>query len=260
MPLTAVLKSDLRIAKAILKRRDADGPFKDLADFNKRLKKIKIPEGLPLALFSNKKPQEQFLLPMKGTRGMFTKAFRDEVRDCDACDLRIGCKSPVAPMPGKTNVLVIGEAPGHNEDRRGKVFVGKSGQLLVGMLNEHGILRDELSWTNAVHCKPDGPDYDDKTCDWVHKELERMSPPLILAVGRRAWMKIGGKGGIMKANATLQEIGYSKVVPCIHPAAVMRDNNLLPEMDRAIRKFSNLYHILKSQNAKKGVKKQCATP
>jgi DNA polymerase-3 subunit alpha len=250
MPLTAVNHCDLRIAKAILRRRGSG--FKDMADFVSKMKKIKIPEGFPASLYSGKLPGEDFPLELRSGKRKFSKAFRDEIRACDKCDLRLGCKAPVPPETGDTNILIIGEAPGAQEDRRGRPFVGRSGDLLMGLLKEHGVYRDNLTITNSVHCKPSsGVAYDESECHWVFEEINLLLPPLILAVGRKAYIKLGGKGGIMKANGTVFQYGWSKVVACIHPAAVLRNPNLLPEMDRAIRKFSRLYKILASQSKEK---------
>ena len=78
------------------------------------------------------------------------------------------------------------------------------------------------------------------------EELGQLDPPLVFAVGRRAWHKMGGEGGILKANAKVV-YGRPTVVACVHPAAVLRDPALLPEMERAVRKFAKLFKALRSR-------------
>jgi DNA polymerase-3 subunit alpha len=243
-PLTVMQNADLRIGKAILKRRGAGGPFKNEAEFVKRMKGIKMPPSILKTPFPESSARHQFELPLR-TRALLPKEFRERVKSCGACALRVNCKSPVPPEINKTNVLVVGEAPGISEDKRGRPFVGKTGDLIMSTLMEHGIQRENVSWTNATHCFPNyAKDYDEKVCTWVIDEIALLRPPLILAVGRKSWHKLGGTGSITKANGMVKDIKGSKVVASIHPAAVLRDWNLMSELDRSIRKFASLYRML----------------
>lgn len=247
-PMTQMLGIDLRISKAVIKRRTMHGEFKDVADFNHKMKGIKYPLTLGERAFSGKSIAESFELPVKKNpkENLLPAGFVDEIKGCTACALRANCKAPVPPRFGKNNIMLVGEAPGWSEDKRGTPFIGKSGQLLMDLLEDQGITRDDLTITNATSCFPNGdPNYDDKTCSWAQKTIGHLQPPLVLVVGKRAWHKLsGGKEAIGKVNGTIREVNGSKLMACIHPAAILRDMDLLPEIGRTIRKFAKLYRIL----------------
>jgi len=260
-PLTAIDAIDLRVAKSVLIRR-RDGPFKDSSDFVRRMGKIKyLPAIIPL-LFDGVMVDAGFTLPLDTKpAAKIPKDFIQEIRGCDKCALRASCRAPVPPEIGKTNVLIVGEAPGYEENKRGRPFVGRSGELIFGLLYENGVEREDVTITNATHCFPCSRDENGRVhglkdgdpskaegelvCDWVHKEIERLKPPLILAVGRKAWQKLGQKTPITKSNGKVITLpNGSKVVASIHPAHVLRDPHVRPELERALRKFAKLYHVL----------------
>lgn len=86
-----------------------------------------------------------------------SSAVRKQVRACTRCHLRDSCRKPV-PITGPTPspYLVIGEAPGAEEDRKGKVFVGRSGALLRAAIKEAGISLHRVAFCNVVSCRPEG--------------------------------------------------------------------------------------------------------
>src|SRR5438034_10445852 len=80
-----------------------------------------------------------------------------EVRTCKKCDL---CKSRKKAVPGegsgRSGVMLVGEAPGGEEDRSGRHFVGTAGKRLEGLLRLAGLPRDEVRITNIGECRPAG--------------------------------------------------------------------------------------------------------
>jgi uracil-DNA glycosylase len=87
--------------------------------------------------------------------------------------------------------LIIGEAPGADEDRQGEPFVGRAGQLLTAMLAAIGCRREEAYITNILKCRPPGnrdPLPSEVTCchDYLERQIELVAPGLILVVGRIA--------------------------------------------------------------------------
>ena len=87
--------------------------------------------------------------------------------------------------------MVVGEAPGAEEDRRGEPFVGKAGQLLDAILEAAGTSRDEVFITNIVKCRPPGnrdprPEEAEACSEYLRGQIARVDPELILAVGRVA--------------------------------------------------------------------------
>lgn len=116
------------------------------------------------------------------------------IRGCTACRLHESRTQGVVGVGDRAaRLLVIGEAPGAEEDRRGEPFVGRAGQLLDQMLRAIGLSRDEggVYITNILKSRP--PENRDPLADevaacepYLRRQLELISPQVILAVGRVA--------------------------------------------------------------------------
>lgn len=114
------------------------------------------------------------------------------IRACTACAL---CESRTQAVPGVGNrnadLLIIGEAPGQEEDRRGEPFVGRAGQLLDRMLAAIGLDRQTVYITNVLKCRPPRnrdpkPDEVQACSPFLRRQIELLQPKAILAVGRVA--------------------------------------------------------------------------
>lgn len=270
MPLTMVDGIDLRLAKAVFDLREK-APLVDARDFAKRMKKRVVPTGLPEALFSGRMPGFTFNFPVLVDRVFVKKSMTDlidEIKNCGGCDFREYCKHPVPPELGRTNVMIVGEAPGWEEDKGGRPFIGKSGRKLDQALARFGLSGKEFTYSNGAKCAPPfTPKGEDgvmtvaeieklsKECPWLEKEMAIIRPPLILALGRRAWQKLGGQGTITKANGCVKNLRDIKVVACLHPAYVLRNSNLESDMDQAIEKFAGLYRALVPSDGKPVVRR-----
>lgn len=115
-----------------------------------------------------------------------------EIMTCTKCRLHKYRKNPV-PGEGPLNakVMVVGEAPGKNEDLQGRPFVGAAGQLLTRLLGMAGLKREEVYITNIVKCRPPGnrdPQEDEiEAClPYLIRQIKLIKPRLIIAVGRHA--------------------------------------------------------------------------
>jgi len=118
------------------------------------------------------------------------EALRDRVRTCRACGLREGCTQTVFGV-GKTaaDLLVIGEAPGADEDRQGEPFVGRAGQLLNAMLLAMGFKREQVFIANILKCRPPNnrdprPEEALKCEPFLLRQIELIQPKVILSAGR----------------------------------------------------------------------------
>src|SRR3954454_17875239 len=81
----------------------------------------------------------------------------DEIRVCERCELhRTRTKSVPGEGPADARVILIGEAPGSNEDQQGRPFVGAAGKFLQEVLASAGMARDEVFITNVVKSRPPG--------------------------------------------------------------------------------------------------------
>jgi DNA polymerase len=126
--------------------------------------------------------------------------------------------------------LVIGEAPGADEDRQGEPFVGRAGQLLTEMLRAVGLSREQVFITNILKCRPpenrDPKPDEAKTCgSYLQRQIELIRPGLILAVGRIAaqnLLQVDTPIGKMRGKAHEYGAARIPVVVTYHPAYLLR--------------------------------------
>ena len=119
-------------------------------------------------------------------------ALREQVAACTACDL---CKTRTQTVFGvgdtRAEWLVIGEAPGAEEDRQGEPFVGRAGQLLNAMLLAIGLPRETVFIANILKCRPPGnrdpkPEEVSRCLPFLCAQIALLKPKMMLAVGRIA--------------------------------------------------------------------------
>ena len=158
------------------------------------------------------------------------------VRNCTDCPLSGGRTNAV---PGEGNpdaeVMFIGEGPGFQEDRQGRPFVGPAGKLLDGLLASIGTNRENVFIANMVKCRP--PDNRDPApaeiaacTKYLDRQIELVNPKLIVTLGRFAFGRYFPGEGITKARGRLREKDGRKIFPVLHPAAVLRREELRPTM------------------------------
>ncbi|MEM9689937.1 MAG: uracil-DNA glycosylase [Pseudomonadota bacterium] len=124
--------------------------------------------------------------------------------------------------------MVVGEAPGAEEDRRGEPFVGRAGQLLDEMLRAVGLDRDRVFIANILKCRPpDNRDPKQEEADACRSHLDRqialVQPKLILAVGRIAAQQLLGRNDpVGKLRGSAHRVSDIPVVVTYHPAYLLR--------------------------------------
>ena len=167
--------------------------------------------------------------------------------NCELCKLCDTTDRVCVMGNGPTNaeIMVIGEAPGAHEERTGKPFQGRAGQLLDSLLQKNGISREDLYVTNVVHCRP--PDNrtptaaEIKACKpYLEKEIKIVSPKYILCLGATAYKAIFGKAGVMEARGTLYKKDGINYFVTIHPAAALRQPKMAPFLEMDIKKFADI--------------------
>jgi uracil-DNA glycosylase family protein len=165
------------------------------------------------------------------------KELREAAKDCKACPLWTNATQTVfGEGPAHARIMLVGEQPGDQEDRIGRPFVGPAGQLLDRALADAGIDRSEVYVTNAVkhfkyeprgkrrlHKKP--ADAEIAAChQWLERELELVSPALVVAMGATAARALLGR-------PTPIEINRGKLMPftagmqlliTVHPSYLLR--------------------------------------
>lgn len=158
------------------------------------------------------------------------ETLRATVRDCRRCALHEGRTQTVFGVGSETAAwMIIGEAPGVEEDRRGEPFVGRAGQLLDEMLRAVGVERRQVYIANILKCHPPGnrdprPEEVAACADHLAAQLRLVSPRLILAVGRIAAQTLLGVAtplGRLRGQAHAGPQGIPLVVT-YHPAYLLR--------------------------------------
>ena len=153
---------------------------------------------------------------------------------CTRCSLHEGAKTVCveATGTGADGAMVVGEAPGRNEDEQGKPFVGQAGKLLDSVLNSAFMTeqaRREVFVTNAVKCRPPGnrtpTDTETDACfSYLLREIEQVDPYVILALGNAAASVLLGETGITRLRGTWHRLDSERVrfvMPTFHPAYVL---------------------------------------
>jgi len=159
----------------------------------------------------------------------------NQIRECSDCPLRQGCQGPVpgiGPVPAR--VMLIGEAPGEQEDREGEPFVGQAGRLLNYLLSSMGLSREQCYISNVLKCRP--PNNATPTAaqvracaHWLDAEIEAVQPGIIALMGAPAIRRMLGSGagtvehlhGIpIVRNDNGRRIIY---LPSYHPAFALHD-------------------------------------
>ena len=153
------------------------------------------------------------------------------VRDCRRCALHEGRTQTVFGSGSRTaEWMVIGEAPGEEEDRQGEPFVGASGQLLTAMLAAIGLPRDSVFIANIVKCRPPGnrdprPEEAAACRDHLDRQVGLLRPRLILAFGKVAAQNLlGAEATVGSLRGAVHRFGplNTPVVVTYHPAYLLR--------------------------------------
>lgn len=175
------------------------------------------------------------------------KDLSKEITGCKSCDLRKQCRKPVLFSIGELNIMIIGEAPGYNEDKQGKGFVGDSGDLLWGDLKGYGLERNQFHVTNTCKCYPK----DIKTpqgkhlrrcSQWLEKEIEIVKPFVMLSFGNTGlkYFKDQSSGIMDLSGDTEWSDKYNCwICYCLHPAAVLYHRENMSTYLRGIKNFIN---------------------
>jgi DNA polymerase len=157
---------------------------------------------------------------------------RSFITKTDLCNLKRMVKNTVfSDGDPKSKIMIIGEAPGEQEDEKGLPFVGQSGQLLDMMLKSVGILRREIYITNIVFWRPPGnrtPTVKEiSAClPYVKKHIRLVSPRVLLLLGMVAIQSIlNTKESISKIRGRIHMYENIKVIPTFHPAYLLRSPN-----------------------------------
>ena len=152
------------------------------------------------------------------------------MRGCVACPELAASRIQVVPgvRPPGADVLLVGEAPGAQEDATGIPFVGRSGQLLDSLLAEVGLPRGRVAVSNVLRCRPPGNRTPrraevERCRPWLVRQIELVDPAVVVALGGTATQWFFGSGARISALRG-QDLSYAgrSVVVTYHPSAAIR--------------------------------------
>jgi uracil-DNA glycosylase len=190
---------------------------------------------------------------------MNTKTSKQELLDelyrplqkCMECPLGKTRNGKVVFGSGNPNaaLMLIGEAPGKDEELQGKPFVGRSGKLLRKCLEEIKISENDSYITNIVKCRPPNnrvpTTKEALTCTklLLLKQIQIIQPQIICTVGSYAFKYLMGKNVIFKItkhHGTIFTTQNIKIFPIYHPAFILRSQTKLPDLKKDLQKLKQL--------------------
>ena len=168
------------------------------------------------------------------------------IAQCTKCDLS---KTRNLTVPGDGNygadIMIIGEAPGSNEDKTGKPFAGRAGRLLDELLISSGIERSTVYITNMLKCRPPSnrdPQLDEIAACQQHLDLQisLTNPSVIVTLGRFSFAKFFPQVTLSKSRGIIRDWKGIKILPVYHPAAALYNPSLKPKLIKDFQKITTL--------------------
>jgi DNA polymerase len=156
----------------------------------------------------------------------------DKIRACRLCPLSQGRNLAVPGSgPSPSDIMLVGEAPGRQEDIVGEPFVGRAGRLLDRALCEAGLKRSELFITSVIKCRP--PENRkpkrreiDLCLPYLKAQMKALRPRVVCLMGNTALDAVLGLRGVTALRGRILQDRY---LVTYHPAAVLRNRNLMDE-------------------------------
>jgi uracil-DNA glycosylase family 4 len=179
-----------------------------------------------------------------------------EVIGCPLCKLSRTRKNAV-PGQGQVSakIIFIGEAPGKNEDLKGKPFVGAAGRILDQAMEKAGIDRSMVFITNVVKCRPPSnriPDEDERIAcrPYLQRQISLISPKIICILGNTAYSSILGGKSITASRGKIVKKDGQRYFLTVHPAAAIYNMGLRSVFEKDLFKLSD--EIKRIENAQQG--------
>ena len=139
--------------------------------------------------------------------------------------------------------MLIGEAPGSNEDKKGKPFAGRAGSLLDELLISSGIERSEVYITNMLKCRP--PNNRDPqlaeiaACEpYLDLQISLVNPSVIVTLGRFSFAKFFPQVTLSSSRGIIRDWKGIKILPVYHPAAALYNPSLKPKLIEDFQKIT----------------------
>ncbi|MGH7883175.1 MAG: uracil-DNA glycosylase family protein [Candidatus Dormibacteraceae bacterium] len=178
-----------------------------------------------------------------------------QILGCIACPLH---QSRTQAVPGvgsiEAEVMLVGEAPGHQEDIQGKPFVGPAGKLLDTLLGRIGLNREKVFISNVLKCRPpqnrDPRPEEAETClPYLRHQFKLVQPKAVVILGRHALERmLPGVGPISRVHGQIFHRMEVAFMPVYHPAAALHNPSLVGELERDFDRVKNYLEEVLSTN------------
>lgn len=177
------------------------------------------------------------------------KKLNQRIKQCKKCPL---WRTRIRAVPGegssRAKVLIIGEAPGREEDKQGRPFCGRAGKFLNELLGLIELKREKIFITNVVKCRPPNnrrpkKEEIEKCRPWLEQQIKILKPKFIIALGALALNWFFPRTKISKIHGRIQYPASSikyQVFFTFHPAAAFRRGNLRQVLKNDFRKLKNI--------------------
>jgi len=202
-----------------------------------------IPDFSPSPVITKTQPVS---LPDEAEQSELVKFFY-KIKDCMNCPLGetrtnfvFGTGNPQADL------MLVGEAPGRDEDLQGKPFVGRAGQLLTLMIQSIGLQRKDVFIANVLKCRPPNnrdplPAEIEKCEPYLLKQIDLISPKLIVAMGRFAAASLlRTKSALGELRKNIHSYNNRPLIVIYHPAALLRNPLLKKQAWEDLKKIRGL--------------------
>ena len=152
-------------------------------------------------------------------------------------------------VPGDGNygadIMIIGEAPGSNEDKTGNPFAGRAGSLLDELLMNCEIERSEVYITNMLKCRPpsnrDPQLAEIAACkSYLDLQISLVNPSVIVTLGRFSFAKFFPQVTLSRSRGIIRDWKGIKILPVYHPAAALYNPSLKPKLIKDFQKITTL--------------------
>ncbi|QGN07684.1 uracil-DNA glycosylase [Halorhabdus sp. CBA1104] len=174
------------------------------------------------------------------------------VRGCRRCEALVESRSRIVDGvgPADADLLLVGEAPGEQEDQGGEPFVGRSGGVLDEGLRDAGLARADVRITNCLRCRP--PENRDPTTEelehcrqYLEREIEIVDPEVIVTLGKVPGEHLLGRDvAVTNEAGSIEDVEIRgttrRVLVCVHPAATLYDRSQRETFDATIQQASDL--------------------
>lgn len=178
-----------------------------------------------------------------------------DVRACKACKLHQGAiKAVPGEGPANAKILFIGEAPGYNEDRQGRPFVGAAGQFLNELLGLAGLRREDVFIANVVKHRPPNnrdPEADEMSACavFLERQIAALNPLIIVTLGRFSMARWFPGEKISRIHGQPKMVDGRMIVPMIHPAAALHQPQYRSQIEEDFRRLPQLLAQAQPQSA-----------